>query len=110
MTRLIGLAAGGPFLAVSRRFERVRAVGHDLAFNRRPNMLICKSFTGATGLEPATSGVTVKGRALALVAVGRRRSLDCRFPLFAVAVRGRLIATAAFQGRSSDGPAGHGRS
>jgi hypothetical protein len=42
--------------AGSARDEKKPAI--DYAQSGKKNMLICRNFTGATGLEPATSGVT----------------------------------------------------
>ncbi len=39
-----------------------RKAGGRLCLSWQQNMRVCRSFTGATGLEPATSGVTGRSR------------------------------------------------
>src|SRR5207237_1397978 len=100
-------AASGPRRRKPRRDEEAqeRADGRP-PFGRRSNprtkkMLFPASFeTGATGLEPATSGVTGERLASPLVGIGRRSGL---FPPVLGVQRGSgspLVATAAFQVRS----------
>src|SRR3954447_2916848 len=71
---------------------------------RQHNTFVCRANeeTGATGLEPATSGVTVERLRLPMVAVASREWLRARSSGASFRHSQSMVATAAFHGRSTD--------
>jgi hypothetical protein len=56
--RVLPAAAGSDRLSAGGMSAGSREAGGRLRLTGQQNYPICRTFTGATGLEPATSGVT----------------------------------------------------